>query len=472
MLKAGMTLVAVTHFDRGLNQVVHPYEGNRWLKSGLHVPFGCPKGWYFEASTRFLLLATGRYRSQSLEVANRLQDAQVQLIAAGSLHYALQFEACEVTGVPPFNSDDRTTVVDQVFFDAGAQVLPPDGDLGRVDVAAALVHPHGLRDHYECRFRFRHLLARGGADTAWSLAMCGAIARRQLEWEHRFGASFFAFQRVQDYAVRAPDPNAPPKVLRAYGKHSRVVRSTKIMELYEGLEILAYAWDAYYLQPADATALVFGANRLFACLADASRTIMGLRAAVEERLLIDKRLASSEADRILRAIDLCEVHRLREDLMRCLEGSPEWPGSPVEGIRPTPVMVVQGLIYQVMDPEALRRVVRSCEATAAGYSPGHEKRLIRQVRDALGYRADSANVSDECADRERDTSLREPRPAGRYDTRLAPLIARKLAQRFKMKASIVLRFLVSPTFEHEFTGGLVEADERTVRNKCRPNRSS
>ena len=85
-----MTLVAVAHFDRSLNQVRHAHEAGRWFRSGLRVPFGCPKGWYFEASTRFLLLAVGRYRSQSLEVARRLQDAQAQLIAAGSLRYALQ----------------------------------------------------------------------------------------------------------------------------------------------------------------------------------------------------------------------------------------------------------------------------------------------------------------------------------------------------------------------------------------------
>jgi hypothetical protein len=466
-----MILVAVAHFDRGLNQVSR-YEGDRWLRSSLRVPFRCLRGWYFEASTRFLLLAAGRYRSQSLEVARRLQDAQEPLIVAGSLHYALQFEAYEVTGVPPFNSDDLTTVVDQVFFDAGAQVLPPDADLGRAAVAAALVHPNGLPAHYECRFRFRHLLALEGTDAAWSLAMCGAIARRQLEWEDRFDAHFFVFKRVRSYVVRRPDPDAPPGVLRAYGEHSRVARSAKVIELYDGLEVIAYAWDAYYLQPADAEALVFGANKLFACLADASRTITGLRNAVDERLRIGRRLSSREADRILRAIDVCEVDRLPKDLIRCLQQSPEWPRSPVEGVRPTSVMVVQGLIRQVMDPEALRRVVRCCEATPAGRHAGHEKRLIGQVRDALGYRADGADVGDEFGNRERDISTGQPRPAGRYDLRLAPLIARKLAQRFRLKASIVLRFLVYPTFDHEFTGGLVEAEERTVRNKCRPDRSS
>jgi hypothetical protein len=464
-----MTLVAVTHFDRGLNQVTHPYEGNRWLKSGLHVPFGCPKGWYFEASTRFLLLAMGRYRSQSLEVANRLQDAQVQLIAAGSLHYALQFESYQLTGVPPFDPDELIAVVDQVFLDTSLDVLPPDTDLGKVAVAAALVHPNGLPVHYECRFRFRHLLTLEGTDAAWFLAMCRVIACRQREWGDRFGAQFFVFKRVQSYVVRRPDPAAPPEVLRAYGKRSRVVRSTKVMELYEGLDVIAYAWDTYHLQSADAEVLAFGTDRLLGCIADALETLTGVRRAVEERLCVGK-LLLSEADRVQRAIDAWEVHRLPEHLIRYLRESPEWPRPVAKPVRPTSVMVVEGLIRNIMDPGALERVVRCCKATSAGWSVAHERRLIQQVRDELGYHEDNTQVIDLSGARERDTALGQPRPAGRYDTRLAPLIARKLAQRYRIRASSLLSSLVSPVLNGEFTGGLVEAEERTVRNKCRPDR--
>jgi hypothetical protein len=464
-----MMLVAVAHFDRGLHQVSHAHEGGRWLRSGLHVPFGCPKGWYFEASTRFLLLAADRYRSQSLEVARRLQNGQAQLLAAATLHYALQFETCEVTGVPQFDSDDLITVVDQVFLDTGLHVLPPTTDLSKVAVAAALVHPNGLPAHYECRFRFRHLLTLEGTDRAWLLSMCGAIARRQLEWEDRFGAQFFVFNRIQSYVVRRPDPAAPPEVLRAYGKRSRVVRSTNVMELYEGLEVIAYAWDTYHLQCADAEVLAFGTDRLLACIADALETFSSLHKAVDERLRVGK-LLSSEADRVRRAIDAWEVHRLPEHLIRYLRESPEWPQPLAKPVRPTSVMVVQGLIRNIMDPGALERVVRCRKASSAGWSVRHEQRLIQQVRDELGYHADNTQVIAASGAREPDTSLGQPRPAGRYDTRLGPLIARKLAQRYRTRASILLRFLVSPVLNGAFTGGLVEAEERTVRNKCRADR--
>jgi hypothetical protein len=323
----------------------------------------------------------------------------------------MRVEACEVTGVPQFDSDDLITVVDQVFLDTGLHVLPPDTDLSKVAVAAALVHPNGLPAHYECRFRFRHLLTLEGTDAAWFLAMCGAIARRQLEWGNRLGTHFFVFNRVQSYVVRRSGPDALPKVLRGYGKHSRVVRSTRVIELYEGLEVIAYAWDAYYLQRSDAELLTFGADRLLACLADASRTCAGLRQAVEERLRVGK-LLSSEADRIRRAIDACEVHRLPEHLIRCLKQSPEWPRAPVESVRPTSVRVVQGLVRNIMGPEALGRVVRCCKATSAGWSVGHERRLIQQVRDELGYREDNTQVLDASGASERNTSLGQPRPAG------------------------------------------------------------
>jgi hypothetical protein len=109
-----------------------------------------------------------------------------------------------------------------------------------------------------------------------------------------------------------------------------------------------------------------------------------------------------------------------EHLIRCLKQSPEWPRAPVESVRPTSVRVVQGLVRNIMGPEALGRVVRCGKATSAGWSVGHERRPIQQVRDELGYREDNTQVLDASGASERNTSLGQPRPAGRYDTRLAP----------------------------------------------------
>jgi len=112
-------------------------------------------------------------------------------------------------------------------------------------------------------------------------------------------------------------------------------------------------------------------------------------------------------------------------------------------------------VYRGIGGDALNRFnLGDARSRRKDRRPALTKGLVRRVGEELGYNGGRH---------------RRHRPQGPIDTRLCPVIAKILAQRYREPHTTLLRTLVRPALRPRspFAGFRVLSDEATIRKKAR-----
>src|SRR5262245_11150084 len=451
--------LAFAHFDRDLRRLPSIAEARPWLTMYL-LCTGLGNAVFCEIRTRFQLLADGRLRQQSLAVAKRVKAVQRAWYRDHGVDPRLgsttELSSVGVPVIPPVDNDVYgLVVVDQVLLDIGLRPLSTAGTRRRPWMVVALVHPRGLPAWYECWIRIAGSLVPSVPRVRDRLAICRTIAVIQQQWTARYAARFYCYGTINDYVFvdsrdvpetpETPESAETPLLVRAYGGKSRVVRQEDVGAHHAALDIIAHTWDAWAMNPQDAEELAFGVERVWNVVSEVATTITRLLAVVEERAQQPNAPLPSDEQELRAKIQSSCVDSLLPYLSKILR--PHLERQEEDESKPDAVTTVHTLILRVLDNDALTRF-------DGAHAPRLTRPLVQQVGKTLGY-----------IDAKRP--LRRPKGPKTVnwfvDTRLEPLIADMLAERYHENSKSLLRTLVRPSMRGAFSGLLAESDEARVR---------
>ncbi len=404
-----------------------------------------------ELHLRFVAYRAGRDRLSSVRPLALV--ARFQAEVAPSAWRPLNDDSGADLRLEKASANPHVEVLEEAWFDRALRRLTVD-EVPDAVFSVALVHRRGLSSHYACRVRTRIWLTDTPPPRVPAKPLLGiAIAQLQRDYEERFGAAFPVFGSVEEYVVVPDAKTGRGKVIRGYGRRSRVCRIEDVGSVYSALDVVAYGWDAHAIDPSQAETMAYATERLARGISNAAGSKLILLRVIDELEKVPNQLTEGEVASLRMLVDSSDVQHIPERLHRILRRSPRYPlPNPSIAHAVSASSTVLKLIRCVMPSDALTRFASAEEATAGDVRPVLNMALVRMVGEELGYLG---------------KRRRPERPTGTPDTRLLHLVARLLAKRHHRKADTLLRTLVKPalTPPYMLSGFIVELDEKRARAK-------